>query len=239
MSIHVYTIVRNEAYILPFFLRHYAPIADRIFVIDDGSTDETPAIVKACPNATLLPYSRTTGLDEQAIADEYRDQIQAHSRGVADWVLCPDADELLYNAALRGFLANARKHGFVAVKAAGYIMIGEVPEEDDRRQLWETCRLGVREPRYDKTIILNPEIHFAFGVGRHRTTIASDAQVFRSEGGMVRLLHYCYFSPAYIEARIRRNFARVPNAHAGEMDYRLARARESYARMYEERSAVI
>jgi glycosyltransferase involved in cell wall biosynthesis len=39
--------VYNEEALLPHFLAHYAPIADRIVVWDNGSTDATPQIAQA------------------------------------------------------------------------------------------------------------------------------------------------------------------------------------------------
>ena len=64
MKIDVYSIVRNDRYILPYFLRHYSTFADRIFIIDDHSTDNTVEIVKANPKVTLLPFEYNRGMNE-------------------------------------------------------------------------------------------------------------------------------------------------------------------------------
>ena len=111
MRVHVYTTLRNEAYLLPFFLRHYATVADHIFVLDDGSTDGSLAIIEACPIASVLPYPFETGLDDRVLQDALHQAIATHSSQVADWVLCPDADELLFHPELRSVLADHHERG--------------------------------------------------------------------------------------------------------------------------------
>ena len=71
-DIHVYTTTRNEAYMLPFFLRHYYQFASHIYVIDDGSTDGTRDIATSHPNTTLLNYTFHSGLNESHRSEERR-----------------------------------------------------------------------------------------------------------------------------------------------------------------------
>ena len=56
MTIHVYNIVHNEEFLLPYYLRHYEQFADKIFIFDDESTDRTAEIAKAHPKVTYLKY---------------------------------------------------------------------------------------------------------------------------------------------------------------------------------------
>jgi len=44
-KLDLYCLCWNEARIIPFFLRHYLPLADRIIVFDNGSTDQSLALL--------------------------------------------------------------------------------------------------------------------------------------------------------------------------------------------------
>lgn len=51
----LFSIVRNEAALLPHFLRHYRGLGvDHFFIYDDQSTDDTPALLRAQPDCTVL-----------------------------------------------------------------------------------------------------------------------------------------------------------------------------------------
>lgn len=51
----LFSLVRNEAPLLPHFLRHYRSLGvDHFFIYDDHSTDETPALLRAQPDCTVL-----------------------------------------------------------------------------------------------------------------------------------------------------------------------------------------
>jgi len=68
MITHIFSIVRNDAYILPYFIRHYSTFADQIFIIDDHSTDNTKEIANSFPKVTVLDYEYNNGFDE----DDFR-----------------------------------------------------------------------------------------------------------------------------------------------------------------------
>jgi hypothetical protein len=235
MIIHVHTIVRNDAYHLRYFLRYYAPVADALFVMDDGSTDETPDVLAAYPHAIRLPYPFTTGLDEGALAAAYAASVATYSRGVADWVLCPDVDEHLYHPDLRATLAAGRATGARAVGSTGYFMVADAPPETDGF-LHDAVPLGYRYvthsgATYDKTLIYDPALTVRFGAGRHTTALPPGVPV--TDLG-IRLLHFCYLGWDYIEARLTRNHQRMlhvsPATSSRWLEYRLAKARTVYAR---------
>lgn len=51
----LFSLVRNEAALLPHFFRHYRALGiDHFFLYDDQSTDETPALLRAQPDCTVL-----------------------------------------------------------------------------------------------------------------------------------------------------------------------------------------
>jgi hypothetical protein len=54
-SFPLFSLVRNEATMLPHFLQHYRGLGiDHFFIYDDQSTDETPALLRAQPDCTVL-----------------------------------------------------------------------------------------------------------------------------------------------------------------------------------------
>jgi glycosyltransferase involved in cell wall biosynthesis len=89
-EIRAFMVVRNESLRLPFLLRRYLESGvDRIFVLDNNSSDDTAAIVLAHNNTHLF-----------STADSYANQaawidLLLHRYGVGRWCLVVDADEVL------------------------------------------------------------------------------------------------------------------------------------------------
>jgi len=234
-QIHAYTVVHNEEYLLPYWLRHYETVADHLFVLDDGSTDATAAIIEACPHATRLPYPYATGLDDTVLQEAFHEAIRAHSAD-ATWVMCPDSDELLYHPRMREALADARASGYRCVGSEAWFMVADNPPQTTG-QLYEVSNLGVRPQKtssrysYDKAIIFDPSAPIRLGAGRHKTHVP-DGWPIADIG--VKLLHYYYLGDAYIEHRLRKNCDRMLmlDEVAREQMYsaRLYRARLAHAR---------
>jgi len=192
MIIHVYSIVRNDSYILPYFLRHYSTFADKIFIIDDHSTDNTVEIAKANPKVETMPFEYNRGMNEEDFNDCFEESYKKYSRGVADWVICVDSDELVYDKDIRATLENHSKEGHLALKTTGYMMVSEVLP-NGMGQIYEECDSGVKFPPYDKPIIFDPILEVRFGEGRHSVTIPG----IKVERTKILLLHFRYLSRDY------------------------------------------
>ena len=85
MTIWLYCLFGNEELLMPYFLRHYAPQVDRLFMLDGNSDDATRAVIAACPNASIeaSPFI-DGGYDEYALVD-YLSEKSREARGRADW----------------------------------------------------------------------------------------------------------------------------------------------------------
>ncbi len=164
MHIDLVTTVRDEADLLPHFLGYYGSICDRLFVMDDGSTDGSCELVHECPNAILLPFPSTHGFDEIAINTAYRKVIREHSRGVADWVLVPDVDEFIWHPyGLRPMLAS-EPPGLLKAWRGFHMIHHTFPAES----LLRTVRRGFDAGRmWKKPIITSPDLDVRWGKGRH------------------------------------------------------------------------
>lgn len=107
-------LVKNEADILEtYFLFHKAMGVDGFIVTDNGSTDETPGIIRKYQE---MGWVKESFYDDSAIPDHqrlyHRMILLARDRYHADWVINADADELWHHPSgslkteLRGSAAN-------------------------------------------------------------------------------------------------------------------------------------
>ena len=109
MKVHLYTLAWNEADILPFFFRHYDSWVNRYVIFDDGSTDETLAMLAAHPRVEVRQFERTTADSFVKSHQTLQNQVWKESRGRADWVVITATDEHLHlpHANIKKYLAHS------------------------------------------------------------------------------------------------------------------------------------
>lgn len=97
--IHLITAVYNEAFLLPFYLKHYA-WADHLHIIyDTTSTDDTLSILNADPRVRLVPITSPEGINDQVKIDTINAIYQSlPSDGIA---LNIDVDEYVHQARVK------------------------------------------------------------------------------------------------------------------------------------------
>ena len=206
MILHVYTTTWNERYMMPYFLRHYAEVADHVFVVDDGSDDGTREVVEACPKASLVPYPYESGLVEGNKQKLFSRLYRKLSRGTADWVICVDCDEFVYHRDLRGVLESQAATTHIVKPDVGMILgANEVPDTDG--QLYDACPLGFSIKAYAKPCIFRAGADVWFGLGQHHVR-SRGANVVTGTG--IWLLHCCYLSRDWVMDHLERRFARMP-----------------------------
>lgn len=93
MKIFAISIVKNEADIIAYNLRKASEWADKIFVMDNGSTDGTWQIVQSMKNDIITPWK----VDTRPFGDHLRGDVFNHFRQYAQkgdwWCIKLDADE--------------------------------------------------------------------------------------------------------------------------------------------------
>lgn len=197
--------MRNEEFLLPYFLRHYSTFADRIFIINDHSTDKTVKIAKKNNKVTLLDFEYTHGLDENDFNECFAKSYKKYSKEVADWVMCVDGDEFIYNKDIIGNLKKQKERGLKIIKTTGYSMFSrKFPRTSG--QIYDECQYGIRERRYDKPVVFNPELDVIFAKGRHNVSYPTD---IKPERGKLALLHYRFISRNFFLKRTKHNLARI------------------------------
>lgn len=214
MTIWLYAIVRDEAQIMGYFLKHYVPWVDKLIFYDGGSTDGTREMITACPKAELREWTGSDGL----VDDEFHvfANTQWHeARGKADWIVWCDADEVLYHPNMRALLAKYLAGGVEVPRITGYTMCSHsFPTTSG--QIYDEVKTGFEDYIWAKPAIFQARSNVMSTMGRHGIEYTA-CRPKRSETADIKLLHYRCLGLEYLKARHARNWARVP-ARCREMN---------------------
>lgn len=200
--VHLYTICWNEAEMLPYFFRHYDSWIDRYVFYDDGSTDETLALLAAHPRVTVRHFTRKMPDTLVGSTMILQRRMWQESRGQDAWAVVTDIDEHIWHADMPAYLGRCSAAGVTAIPALGFQMISETfPAPGEL--LAETRRMGAPNWMMNKLSIFDPDAieHTNFTGGRHLAVPAG--RVVYPEADEVRNLHYKYLDRNRIEARHR------------------------------------
>lgn len=163
--VHVYSVLYNEKVLLPYFLRHYGSIADRIVLYDHGSSDGSREIAQSHPAVELRNLDTDGHLRDDIILDTKK-HVWKESRGKADLVIVCDIDEFVWHPKLRDFL-NYSGTEQEAIQPLGFSMYSpSLPTTNG--QIYDEIRKGVRDACWlDKVVLFNPskveEINYSPG----------------------------------------------------------------------------
>lgn len=167
-KIQVLILTYNEEVIMPYTLRHYATFADRITVYDAFSTDNTRNICRKY-GANVVDW-KTDGLNDM-LAKHVKSTgwINDHR---SDWVICVDADELIYfPKGIEYTLAEYEQQRVEVVKPHGFEMFSEsLPSKDG--QIYDEIKFGGRDDKwYAKPVLFSPRriSSIEFAAGAHTT----------------------------------------------------------------------
>lgn len=216
LKIDVYSNVYNEAFMMPYFLRHYETFADRIFIWDDESTDGTLDILAKHPKVTVLPME-FHGSNDHYWVEKLFPQYEQISRGVADWVMIADADEFIYHPRLLEVLEQEKTKGTKLIQCWGYSMVADrLPTTTG--QIYDEIKFGLHDKWMSKWSIFSPDIYLRFHRGRHGRPIRNRSGGANRAAG-IKLLHYRYIGERYFEERLIRNRERLEVAYHEGIPY--------------------
>ncbi len=201
MRINIFSIQWNEEFMLPKFLEHYSQYADRIFIIDDHSTDLTAEIAKAHPLVTYLEYG-FEGLNEDEFSSTFESMYKIYP---SDWAVCVDGDEFITG------LETLKDEPSGVLKTTGYMMIGKTGKLEDCKK--------IRMKSFDKPVVFDPSLDVKFGDGRHTVNLPT-------RESKLELLHYKYPSREYYLERNKAAYPRIMDDKM--MAYRLKKGLNWY-----------
>jgi glycosyltransferase involved in cell wall biosynthesis len=203
MKIHGICLVKNEADIIEYSLGEASRWCDFIYVFDNGSTDETWALVQklGAENPRIIPWKSEGVPFDNAL----RAQVFAAFRGRAqpgDWWCRLDADEI-YIDDPRAFL-QAVPSPFHVVWATHLQYYYAPQDEPQLRLLGEERPVRFSAATAPARYLANASETRFF---RHRDRLAWPAGAWPRHLGLVhptriRLKHFQYRSPAQIQSRL-------------------------------------
>ena len=189
MIIHLYSCCYNEKDLLPYYLRYYEKVVDKIIVYDNLSNDGSVDILKSHDKVELKSFE-TDGVNDVVMTHIYN---TAYKESDADWVVCADIDEFLVSTRvnLRDTLQEMYDNGVIIPKIISYQMISENFIVSDE-QIYNVVKTGVRDPVYDKTAIFRGDVDINYFYGRHSAKPKYNGYLLSSYEGIM-LFHYKFF----------------------------------------------
>ncbi len=188
MKIHVYALCWNEEKMLPYFLRHYSSFADKIIIYDNMSTDSSLDIIKKWEKTETIPYDSNNKLNEKAYLN-IKNKAYKKSRGLADFVMVVDIDEIIYHPDIVNLLKEYKKQRITVPLVKGYEMISRTFSGTDK-QLYDKIRTGAPRDAYSKNCIFDPNISINYFPGAHFCNPKGDVKY--SKYAELKLLHFKY-----------------------------------------------
>jgi hypothetical protein len=216
MKLHGIVLVKNEADIVEFTLREAARWADRIYVFDTGSIDDTwnrvTRLAAQCP--AIVPYKS----EPRAFGDELRGEVfraYRHEASEDSWWCRLDADEIYADDPRTFVAAVPRRHHVVWAAHAQFYFT----TEDAARLPAEGLAPTIDESNRPRYYVINASEPRFF---RHRTRLEWSYGAWPRHMGVVhprriRLRHLQYRSPQQIQRRLdtRRQATRDGYQHFG------------------------
>lgn len=234
--------VRNEADIIEAFVRHHAPLVERMVIVDNDSEDGTLDILRTLARAGFPLEIRqdTAPFHRQAAA--LTDLLHELATGTArpDWILPLDADEFLAARDERyigGILSILPQNRVTLLPWQTYVPLPSEDQAETNPIRRIRHRRSKEQPQYCKVLIPRPfhGEHYALTAGNHEIRCNAGAPPPHAVSDYLFLAHFPVRSALQIlrkategRWRVRANPERQPNEgfHWERMADRFRRSNE-------------
>ncbi len=232
-SLHIYTFCFNEQLMMPYFLRHYLPIATKITIYDNCSDDQSIAIASQYDNVEVIRFDTN---------NELRDDIHTEIRNNCwknceeDLAIICDLDEFLYHPNMPRFLKRFLAKQYTVAKPIAFDMFSHTLPTT-KGQIYEDIQIGGRNPFYDKPILFSPKHinNMNFLPGGHQVFPEGQVKLYQNDFAL-KLLHFKFLSVEYVVSRRRLGESRrsdINRKNKWGFEYELKYEAETLQRMNE------
>jgi len=192
MKIDAFIFCYNEEKMIRHTLNHYSKFCDKITIMDNYSNDETISIItNEYQNVKIIPFD-TNNQCREDIQTSLKNNCWKKSK--ADYVIVCDMDELLYSDNFSLELEKLNKYKPSICCMIGYEMYSNKFPTNYSKSIFEQIKYGVRNYRFDKTIIFSPkyvkEINYDYGA--HTCNPELKNRYKKNQLIEFKLLHYKY-----------------------------------------------
>ena len=192
--------LKDEAHILPFFLRHYS-FADEVIVWNNESTDASLSILQA--DSRVVVHNWDTG-GELRDDELLRLKNEEYHKTGPGWKIIVDADEFYYHSHILQLLDMYDQVGITLAQTQGFDMVStSVPVDDGHSLLTDLVKDGVYCALYDKWGVVRDNCNLTYSYGAHYAKTFSGRAV-ASVNKDIKLLHYRYLSKELVMEKARR-----------------------------------
>lgn len=164
VNIHAHILSYNEEQMIRHTLNYYSEICSRIWLYDNGSTDNTVEIAKTYKKVIIVNFNTGDKFNDQAHR-EIKNTCWKES--AADFVIVCDADEILYSKYLNLTLMHLKQYGYTTPSIQGYNMYSETFPENYSALITDQVKTGMIAKNFNKQIIFDPkqlkEINYSDG----------------------------------------------------------------------------
>lgn len=202
MRIFAIMLVKNEADIVRSVILSAKEWADRIFIMDNGSTDGTWEICKSLADEKVVPWKQDFRPYSNGLRADVFNEFRHEAEDGDWWCFKLDADEF-YPESPRDFLKNTpAKYHLVAKKSLDYVITSDDIEnydftgnfEKDREHIHYIKNSCWTEPRFFR---YRKSLKWKFDEGSHYPETAGVLSP-----NLILVQHYQYRSPKQIQARL-------------------------------------
>ena len=195
-------LVKNESDIVANVIADASRWADRIFVMDNGSTDGTWEIIQTLKNSIVCPWKQDFRPYTNGLRADIFNEFRKEAKDGDWWCFKLDADEF-YIDNPRSFLKKIpKRYGLVAKKSVDYCITTEDIAEyqftgnflQDREHIKYVKPLCWQEPRFFR---YRNDIVWPTGTDSHYP-----AQCGKLFSNYILVRHYQYRSPVQMQARL-------------------------------------